>query len=485
MNGSGTARHEHSGGGFYHYLYTGQDLLEKGEVREAREHFADALALKPDNPEALAGMALAAFKLNDFQPASEAYSKLIEFTPDQSTLHVNLGIVYLKMNRLDDAEASLEQALANGGDSPKIQNYLGLIYSKRGEYARALDAFRQSGSHKMAQQMEDALAKARGTGEIHVSATGAPPRKNDDVEILVNAEVDAAQTTESTAVPPAAAASQPETSTGVNSTDKMEFEDEDESSASAAPVPAEAPDPDAERRRNILKMGQRGPSAGITHVPSASEGVALSQLRTDAPRLKLPAPGAEPFAIAGGGLLRARLDAKICAKTHGAALVRGEITVSEPLYKKFKGRRTNVLFGEPSRPIHRLEGAGEILWSSGRELFHRLTLEGDKIFLNERVLFAFTASLAWENGRITTGDLEGIHLVNFTGRGDVILRIEGPMTVVELSGDQTLKVRADRLLGWRGRIAPRMEIAADGGLFAAETPVLHMQGEGNLFLGSA
>ncbi len=478
------------GGGFYHSLFTGQELLEKGSAREAREHFEDALALQPDHPEALAGLALAAFKQNDFEPASEAYSRLIQITPEQATLYVNLGIVNLKLGQLDEAEVNFEKALELGGDSPKVQNYLGLIYSKRGEYARALDAFRQSGSHRMAKQMDELLEKARNAGGAVVSES------EKDVEILVNAEVDAVQATHHSApagggngaasLPPVPAESLLSASMPPPAPTPVETVAEP-APAEISPETSVPPDPDAERRRSIMKMGQR--AAGISSAAPAAESFSLTQLKTDAPRLRMPATSPEPFTIVGGvgggGVLRARLDAKICAKIHGAALVRGDLTVSEPLHKKFKGRKTNVLFGETSRPIHRLEGTGEIVWNSGRDVFHRLTLEGDKIFLNERVLFAFTAALGWENGRITMGDLEGVHLVNFTGRGDIILRIEGPMTVVELSGDQPLKVRADRLLGWRGRIAPRMEVAGEGSIFPADTPVLHMQGEGNLFLGAA
>ncbi len=452
--------HAASGGGFYHYLYRGQELLETGANTEARELFEDALALMPDHPEALAGLALSSFKLEDFRPASEAYVKLIELTPQQATLHVNLGIVQLKQGQLEAAEASFERASELGGDTPKIQNYLGLIYSKRGEYARALDAFRRSGSAKMAKQMETLLDRHRN------SAQGEQAER--DVEIMVNREVIEAQAAPapSSSMPPVAA-------------EALLAEPPPPPEPAAAPSAAE-PDPDAERRRTLMKLGQRNAAA-----QPLSEALALPNLRTDAPRLRMPAENGDTFSLAGPGLLRARLDSKICAKVHGIAIVRGDLATAEPLYKKFKGRKTNVLFGEVSKPIHKLDGSGEVVWNSGRDFFHRLVLDGDKIFLNERVLFAFTSSLAWENGRITSGDLEGVHLVNFTGKGEVILRTEGPMTIIEVTGDTPLKVRADRLLGWRGRIAPRMEVAPESAAFAAGTPVLHMQGEGNLFVGAA
>lgn len=448
-------RSEHTSvsGGFYHCLFKGQELLEKGEVREAREAFADAIALKPDHPEALAGLALASFKLDDFQPSANAYSRLIEVTPGQATLHVNLGIVELKLGQLDSAEANFEKAIELGGDTAKVQNYLGLIYSRRGEYARALDAFRQSGSARMAKQMEEMLEKHRHPGQ-----------NASDVEVMVNNELKAA---------------------GVDSTPPVKSVP---ASAEIAPeAPDTAEDADAERRRNILKLGQRGGNGSPTTatMQSGTPAPASTYSRGENPRTQIPATGNSAFILTGPGLLTARLETRICAKLSGLAIVRGGISASEPLYKKFKGRKTNVLFGEASRPVHRLEGTGEAVWSSGREQFHRIVLDGDKIFLNERVLFAFTTSLGWENGRITTGDLEGVHLVNFTGRGEIVLRIEGPMTVVDIVGEQSLEVRADRLLGWKGRIAPRMQVVGEDGIFPSGTQLLQMQGEGSLFVGSA
>jgi uncharacterized protein (AIM24 family) len=110
--------------------------------------------------------------------------------------------------------------------------------------------------------------------------------------------------------------------------------------------------------------------------------------------------------------------------------------------------------------------------------FLALSLLDDIVYVRESALFAFEESLQWENGRIPGGGPDSLPLVQFRGTGKLVVRADRPAFTLKLEPDDMLYVERAVLLGWIGRVVPRV-LRAEGG---APTPYVECTGEGALML---
>ena len=76
-------------------------------------------------------------------------------------------------------------------------------------------------------------------------------------------------------------------------------------------------------------------------------------------------------------------------------------------------------------------------------------------FAREDVLLGFGGGLAFENGRLATGDGEFVPVVQLTGDGGVILESIGDVLTLPVHPERSLSVRREVVLGWFGRLVPR------------------------------
>jgi hypothetical protein len=143
---------------FLEALYRGGELLQQGQVNEARDHLERAYQMRPGDEKAKNLLGLAYFKLGDFGRAAEVYEALVRENGADPTLRVNLGLVYLKSNQLTRAVREFESAVELSPGHLKAHNYLGLALAQAGQYGRAREHFVKAGSEAMAEKMAKALA---------------------------------------------------------------------------------------------------------------------------------------------------------------------------------------------------------------------------------------------------------------------------------------------------------------------------------------
>lgn len=86
-------------------IYENQQMLAEAIVAYQR-----AVAIQPESPEALRGLASAALDFNDFITAILAYRSLSEMTPNDPSVHENLGLALQGRNRRSEAIESLNTA---------------------------------------------------------------------------------------------------------------------------------------------------------------------------------------------------------------------------------------------------------------------------------------------------------------------------------------------------------------------------------------
>ena len=123
--------------------YLGRSLAALGRVDEAVAEWRKALALRPNNWQVLSDMGLALYQATRYDDAEAAYKQLIELQPDNVIGYQMLGTVNQVRGRNDEALAFYEQAIAIS-PVPQALSNMGALYHERGDFARAVDAYRRA-----------------------------------------------------------------------------------------------------------------------------------------------------------------------------------------------------------------------------------------------------------------------------------------------------------------------------------------------------
>jgi hypothetical protein len=107
-------------------------------------------------------------------------------------------------------------------------------------------------------------------------------------------------------------------------------------------------------------------------------------------------------------------------------------------------------------------GHGYLIAVPGERTFTAVTLDDDIFYLREDLVFAFEASLRWENGNVP--GLRGkLPVVQFRGDGSVVLATTKPLVRIKLPAQGVVFVAASKLGGWIGRVIPRAVVPPQGG----------------------
>jgi uncharacterized protein (AIM24 family) len=154
------------------------------------------------------------------------------------------------------------------------------------------------------------------------------------------------------------------------------------------------------------------------------------------------------------------------------------------LERHVKGKSTGESFGGASSPVVHATGEGQLVLGPrpGRKL-SSFTLEEDMCFVREEVLLGFDGNLAFENGRLGTGEGEFVAVVQLRGRGTVVLEAIGETLTLEVMGSRGLSVRREVVLGWFGRLVPRALAPSEAP--CGQRGLVSFAGEGRVLVASA
>lgn len=92
----------------------GQADLRAGRPAEARGHFQEALARQPDRLDALAGLAVAEYKLGAFAQAVPLFERVVSRTPNSGEARLYLALAHLGAGAPGPALARLAEARGLG-----------------------------------------------------------------------------------------------------------------------------------------------------------------------------------------------------------------------------------------------------------------------------------------------------------------------------------------------------------------------------------
>ena len=203
----------------------------------------------------------------------------------------------------------------------------------------------------------------------------------------------------------------------------------------------------------------------------------LSELATEG--LIRPDDGADSFELAASGALILRVTDRVLTRLDGVHVTGGEL-VYEVATRRSRGQQTDERFDHGASPLHLVSGKGyAIAVPLPDTAFVAVALDDDILYLREDLVFAFDASLRWENGNVP--GLRGqLPVVQFRGDGALVLRVARPLVRVKLPAQGLLYVDAARLAGWIGRVIPRAVVPPSGGPLGATC--IECTGEGIVLL---
>lgn len=189
----------------------------------------------------------------------------------------------------------------------------------------------------------------------------------------------------------------------------------------------------------------------------------LSELATD--DLVRPDDGDEVFEIGPGGALIVRITERVLTRLDGVHITGGDLGF-ELATRRSRGHNTDDAFDYGGSQLHAVTGRGYLIAVPGKHAFSAVSLDDDILYLREDLVFAFEASLRWENGNVP--GLRGkLPVVQFRGDGAVALRLARPLVRVKLPAQGMVFVDAERLAGWIGRVIPRAVVPPAGGPLGA------------------
>jgi uncharacterized protein (AIM24 family) len=93
--------------------------------------------------------------------------------------------------------------------------------------------------------------------------------------------------------------------------------------------------------------------------------------------------------------------------------------------------------------------------TAGKRL-HALAVDDDALYLREDVVAGFEPTVSYESGRLALGDGDAIAMLQLRGSGAVVAALPEPVSALEVTADRGTSVRAHTVLGWIGRVVPRV-----------------------------
>ena len=501
---------------FYYLLTEGSEHLQAGRIDEARQHFEKALVLNPTNEQGLNLLGLSLFRLGQLDRAKQIFNDLVYNNPIEPSLRLNLAMVYLKQGKLEDAHTELERVLELNPDHPRAASYMGLVLEKKGQLERAADFYERAGNKKRADEIRAFRPSQTGTFPIpNLAAMGianAPATTAPGPAAMRAASTSTPPTaTTATSTPPTAAAIPamrptstlqmqavqltPQASVAPTSTSTMPSPVKPTTTPPTATTTSTASQKQTEAAALTAATSaqlNKGPEQPPARVDSSrSIGFGLEQPPPPPPSpattiTELPLADLAARAVNGTAMSRSA-DGQLVMPIHEVGYVRTDLLASlsgafeiEVVNRRYRGKRTDSLFGGADAAVVALMGKGFAVISLGELVPTSLTLNSEEVYLVETGVVGFSAGLVWENGRLPSEADRDLDIVHLRGSGRVILGSKKPILALPVKADAPVVVHATRLVGWTGQLVPYR--AALPGLPepARRVPIVRFEGTGTV-----
>ena len=126
------------------YLDIGNRSYREGLFHEAIDHYAKAIALTPNFPDAYNGLGVAYRNIGNLDSARLCYQKTIELDSASVYGYINLGNLYDDAGNVELAIASYEKALELEPNAPQLHFNIGVTHYKQGNIEKAVESLQQA-----------------------------------------------------------------------------------------------------------------------------------------------------------------------------------------------------------------------------------------------------------------------------------------------------------------------------------------------------
>jgi uncharacterized protein (AIM24 family) len=417
------------------HLSRAGEHLKADRLDAAEQEIFAALAVRSGDLRARNLRGLILFRAGRHPEAFEVYTELLKVCQNDAAIRLNLGLVELRMGRYADAAQNLKHVVEVEPSNSRAYGYLGLALLRSGDLAGARDAFGRAGQTDRQKQVEERMTHL--AEESDREAVRLRYAAHDGLRVLEGEQPFAPAELESTQ----------RTSGG----------------AWQSRMPGErAPNP-----------GPEGAAPSQLAALELTPPMPVTAFATS--RLLRPGGLGDPFALADGGMLIIRVDGRLCTRTFGAIASTGQLEF-EPLCRRVRGQSSEEPFGEGADAMFTALGHGLIVVAPRGHHLQALALSEDIVFLRETSVFSFEEALHWESGRIPGTDT--LRVVQFRGTGRLVMRTARAAFALKLEPDATLFIEATTLVGWIGRVVPRLMRQESG----EPSPYIECTGEGVLLL---
>jgi len=162
-----------------------------GNMRGAQRDFRAALAISPDDVQALVGLVQTQMALNQLADADEAAARLLKIAPTLAQAHRVQGEVLRRRRRLGGAEEHVREAIRLDPADPLGYHYLAVIQYEQKQYRDALRTVEQGRKIApdyavLAAQKALILLQLKGPRAAEPFADEALRLRGDDSYVLVN-----------------------------------------------------------------------------------------------------------------------------------------------------------------------------------------------------------------------------------------------------------------------------------------------------------
>ena len=474
---------------FLFHLYRGSELLQDDRVHEAKESLERALTYQPRDAKGQDLLAVVYFRLGLYPRATQIYETLRNQNPREPSLRLNLALCYLKTSQAGRARDELEALVKAQPDHKRAWGYLGLAYERTGDLTRAQEAFDKGGHAHMARRI------AQRGGSLRPSQLPPEPPANETREVRQAAgaafqELDAGELSFSLAAPSpggvdAGGAPWRAVEMGTPTMHRSEPPPPPPSPSPSSPSlsPPQPPRratirfsatiPAPETLPGVAPIEPRLPSTPPHAAPKASDALAAA---------RLPFPAAPGVILHGdaGALLTTSDERPFAVRLEAIRAFVGPAS-QVVLERRTRDKATGEPLGGVVAPLVKVAGAANVVVRARpKHILVAFGLEDAPAYVREEHLLGFDFALTFESGKLSAGDAEAVRVVQLRGVGAVLLELAAPIGAIAVLPQRAVTVRREAIVGWLGRLVPRVLSAAEAP--AGQRGLLSFAGEGTVLV---
>jgi uncharacterized protein (AIM24 family) len=203
----------------------------------------------------------------------------------------------------------------------------------------------------------------------------------------------------------------------------------------------------------------------------------------------MPRQARDVFEVQPSGALVVRVTGKLVSRTDGVVASGGELSYA-PSMRRVKGRATDEPFGSEDSPVFEISGDGFLVAMPRGGRFTPIRLDDEALYVREDAVFSFEGGLRWEAGKVPGSEDaaraehgpsgQPLRFINLRGDGRICIRTKAAPVSIQVTPEWVLYVEAPRLLGWTGKVVPRVAARTEND---AGTPIfVECSGDGIVVL---